>query len=101
MSVSLQVIYPATERSHFDMEYYTETHLPLIDPQLGAHLENVVVTKGISGPDNTPAAYHAIATLIFADADAFTAAMGKISPLVEDIPNFTDVTPQMMIGETI
>ncbi|MDX1785478.1 EthD family reductase [Roseovarius sp. ZX-A-9] len=101
MSVSLQVIYPATERSHFDMDYYTETHLPKVAAQFGAHLENTLVTRGISGPENAPAAYHAIATLVFADAAAFGAAMGEIGPLVEDIPNFTDVTPQMMIGEVL
>jgi len=31
----------------------------------------------------------------------FDNAIAKISPLLDDIPNYTNVTPQMLIGEVV
>ncbi len=30
MTISLQVLYPASDEATFDYDYYVETHLPLI-----------------------------------------------------------------------
>ena len=99
MSVSLQVIYPASEGTSFDMDYYTSKHLPMVPDHIGAHIESAVVTKGVSGGPDTPAPYHAVATLVFADEEARNAAMAAIGPLVADIPNFTNVQPHLLFGD--
>lgn len=101
MPVSLQVIYPVTEGTKFDHAYYADTHFQIVNEHMGAHIQTLVVTKGLAGGPDTPAPYYAIATMTFADQAAMDAAMKAAGPALEDIPNFTDVKPQMLIGEVI
>ena len=101
MSVSLQVIYPVGAGTRFDHEYYTGTHLPMVGSTWGEHLVSTLVTKGLAGGPETPPAFHAVATLLFRDQAALDAAMAKAGPLLDDIPNFTDSKPHMLIGEVV
>jgi uncharacterized protein (TIGR02118 family) len=99
MPASLQVLYSAGKGTHFDHDYYANKHFVIVDDCVGEHIQSRVVTKGnASGPD-TPPGYHAIATILFADQAAMDAAMSKLGPAIEDIPNFTNSQPEMLIGE--
>ena len=101
MALSLQVIYPITDDTHFDYDYYLGTHMPMVGEYMSAHIESVLVTKGLaSGPDAPPESY-AIATMTFADKSALDSALGSAGPVVADIANFTNTRPQMLIGEVI
>ncbi|WP_417207818.1 EthD family reductase [Antarctobacter sp.] len=101
MSASLQVLYPATDGTHFDYEYYINTHLKMVGEVWGPHMKSALATKGLAGGPDTPPGFHAIATLVFKDGDAMQEAMGKAAPLLDDIPKFTNTTPQMLVGEVI
>ncbi|MCP9481219.1 EthD family reductase [Shimia sp. CNT1-13L.2] len=101
MPVSMQVIYPITEDSHFDYDYYTSTHMALVAEHFGPHMQSAQATKGLAGGPKTPPAFHAIATIVFADQDAMKAAMANAGPVVGDIPNFTNSKPHTLIGEVI
>jgi uncharacterized protein (TIGR02118 family) len=99
MSLSLQVIYPVSDGTDFDYDYYFGTHLPLVGNAIGEHVESSLVTKGIAGGPGVPAGFYAIATLVFADQAAMDAAMSNIGVAVSDIPNFTNTEPAILIGE--
>ncbi|MFW2543138.1 EthD family reductase [Primorskyibacter sp. 2E107] len=101
MGATLQVIYPATEGSRFDMDYYTETHLPMVGTHWGPLIASTLVTRGLSGGPDVPAGFHVIASIVFKDADALKTALETGGPLIEDIANFTDCPVQMLIGEAI
>lgn len=101
MSLSLQVIYPISNGTRFDFDYYLESHMPFLGKQIGEFIQSKVVTKGLAGGPDTPAGIYAIATMVFADQQAFDAAMKAAGPVLADIPNFTDVKPQMLIGEVV
>ncbi|MEJ8473839.1 EthD family reductase [Roseibium algae] len=101
MAISLQVIYPITKGSTFDYDYYATKHIPLVAEHLGSFVEDMLVTKGVAGGQGTPPAYYAIASMIFPDQSQFDAAMGIADPVLADVPNFTNITPQMLIGEVI
>lgn len=101
MAVTLQVIYPASAGTKFDMDYYINTHLPMVGEHMGAHIDHTLVTRGVSAPDGGDAGFYAVASIVFADQGAMDAAMGKAGPVVADIANFTDTAPQMLVGETI
>ena len=101
MPVSLQVIYPVADGSTFDFDYYLSTHFDLVGEHMGPHISGTVVTKGVSGGPDTPAGYHAIATITFADQNAFKAAMAASGPVMADVPNFTNVKPDVLIGEVV
>ena len=101
MPISLQVTYPASETSSFDHDYYLRTHMPLVEKHMGAHIASQVVTRGRSGAGDAPTPFHAIATFTCAGQKELDAALGAAGPVLEDIPKFTNVQPQMMIGDVI
>lgn len=101
MAVSMQVIYPITEDTTFDFDYYFSTHMQVVDDNMGPHIQQVVATKGIAGGPNTPPGIYAIATILFPDQAAMDAAMANSRPVVGDIPNFYNAQPTMLIGEVI
>lgn len=101
MAVALQVLYPIGSDTTFDYDYYVQTHLKLVQEQMGSHIDRTVVTKGLAGGPNTPPGYHATATLVFADQSAMDSAMAASGPVMADLPNFTNVKPDLLISEVI
>ncbi len=99
MAASVQVIYPVTENTHFDHDYYASTHMALVEKHWGDHVSSKLVTKGLAGGPDTPPAYYAVASFTFPDQAALQSALKASPPLLEDIPNFTNVQPNMLIGE--
>ncbi len=100
MSVSLQVLYPIND-TKFDYDYYLSTHMDIVGEHMGQHIERTLVTRGTAGGPDTPPAYHAIATIVFADQDAMDAALAVSGPVMADIPNFTDAQPQILVGDVV
>tara|TARA_B110000438_G_C15187145_1_gene382767 strand:+ start:115 stop:423 length:309 start_codon:yes stop_codon:yes gene_type:complete len=101
MTVSLQVLYPITETTNFDYDYYFGTHMDIVGKTIGEHIKSTLVTKGVAGGPDAPAGYHAIATILFEDKVALDAALSKMDPALNDIPNFTNSEPAMLIGEVV
>ncbi|MEP1330259.1 EthD family reductase [Pseudophaeobacter sp.] len=101
MAVSLQVIYPISDSSTFDHDYYADTHMKLVAEHMGEYIDQVLVTKGIAGGPKQPPAYHAVATMVFADQASMSAAMKQSGPVMADVANFTNLQPQVLIGEVV
>ena len=99
MSVSLQVLYPTANETTFDHDYYASKHMTIVAEHMGPHIENTLIVKGLAGGPDTPAGYHAIATITFSDQAAMGAAMAVSGPVVSDIANFYSGQPEMLIGE--
>ena len=99
MTISLQVLYPIKEDTNFNYEYYLNDHNSKIKEAWEEHVKEMFVTKGNSGGPDTPPAYYAIYTFLFETQSDFDSAMSKLPPLLEDIPNYTNVEPQILIGE--
>ncbi|WP_299610606.1 EthD family reductase [uncultured Tateyamaria sp.] len=100
MPMTLQVLYPISDGTTFDDAYYQSKHMALVDEHMGAHIESQVVTKGLAGGPDTPPGFHAVATFVFADQGALDATLAASGPVLADLPNFTNVAPQMLIGQT-
>ncbi|AFO90088.1 EthD family reductase [Phaeobacter inhibens] len=102
MTVSLQVIYPASEDATFDYDYYEKTHLPLLEEHWGDMMDTVEASRGIaSGPD-APPAFLLIATITFPDMETLDTAMAeKGGPIIDDVANFTNIRPQILIGQVL
>lgn len=101
MAVSMQVIYPITDETKFDYDYYLSTHMGLVGEHMGEHIDSTVVTKGVAGGPDVPPSIHAVATIVFADQDAMNAALAKSGPVVGDIPNFYNAQPTILFGEVV
>ncbi|MBQ26772.1 MAG: ethyl tert-butyl ether degradation protein EthD [Nitrospiraceae bacterium] len=102
MAVSVQVLYPVTETTNFDYDYYFGKHLNIVGETMGAHIQSTLITKGIAGecPD-VPAGYYVIATLVFEDQAALDLTLSKADAAFADIPNFTNTKPVVLIGEVV
>ncbi len=101
MGLTLQVLYPVTPDTTFDYDYYEKKHMVLVGELMGPHASMVMAAKGnASGPD-VPPAYYAIATIVFDSPEKMQAAMANAGQLTADIPNYTNVRPEMLIGETV
>lgn len=99
MSMTLQVLYPINDSTTFDYEYYYDTHMKIVGEYIGEFIESRLVTKGLAGGPDTAPGYHAIATMVFADKVALDPALANAGAVLDDIPNFTNSEPEMLIGE--
>ena len=101
MSVSMQVAYPINNDTSFDLDYYIKNHLAIIRENWSDHIQQMIVTKGTSGGKDVPSPYYAIATVIFENGDEMRAAMKKGGPVFNDIGNYYNINPIMMLGEVV
>jgi uncharacterized protein (TIGR02118 family) len=104
-----KIIYPRQADTFFDFEHYFATHLPLalnaIRPY--ATVRRIEVDKGgggLQGTDDMP--YHCICSVYFDSEQGpegfralFASEDGK--PVADDIPNYTNTTPQFQFSETV
>lgn len=96
--------YPDQPGMKFDDNYYLERHIPLVRRRLADYgLVRAEVDKGISGGSpGSSAPFARVAYLYFPSADdvlrGLTAAGVEI---MGDIPNYTNVQPQIQISEIV
>jgi uncharacterized protein (TIGR02118 family) len=98
------VMYPSGDGKKFDHDYYVNKHMPLVHRRLDSlGLVRTEVDKGVAGgAPGAPAPYAAVGYVYFNSIVEFQAAMkphGK--ELFDDLPNFTNITPQVQISEII
>ena len=97
----VSVMYPYQEGVEFNFEYYSTTHMQLVEKHLKPFgLVKTGVDKGISGGGDEPAPYICIGSLFFDSIDGYDrgiAATGK--ELRGDIPNFTDIEPVRQVSQ--
>ncbi|MGE0589932.1 MAG: EthD family reductase [Cyclobacteriaceae bacterium] len=101
--IKVTIMYPGSDTSRFDMEYYSTKHMPLVARLLGDSLKTLGIDKGLAGgaPD-APLPYMAIGYLYF---DKLSAYQNSIAPHVDEIradfKNYTNVRPVILISEVV
>ena len=96
-------IFPNGDGKKFDMDYYSNKHMPMVASLLGDSLELYEIDKGIAGrtPDD-PIPYLAIGYFYF---DKLSAYQNSFRPNAEkirnDIPNYTNIQPVVQISEVL
>ena len=101
--VKVMIMYPNSEGKTFDMDYYTNKHMPMVAELMGSSLREMSIDKGISGrtPDE-PIPYLAIGYLYFDQLSDYQEAFGSnAEKIVSDIPNYTNIQPVIQIGEVM
>lgn len=93
--IRLSVLYPSSEGSTFDHDYYREKHVPLVMRAWG--LDKADIEKGIDGPN--VAAVH----FEFDSVEAIQAAMAAegTGEVMADVANYTNITPVIQTSEII
>ncbi|KAK0391210.1 hypothetical protein NLU13_0711 [Sarocladium strictum] len=92
----VQVIYPAGDDTKFDMDYYLNTHMPLVEKHWGDKgLISWSIIVGEKGED-----FHVMAHLTWDKVESFANAP-HIAEVMGDIPNFTNTTPAKRVGSVV
>ena len=99
--IKVSVFYPNEEGKKFDMEYYCNKHIPMVQQKLGAALKGGAVEQGLGGVEpGSRATYIAMGHLYFDSVEAFQTAFGPhAESIMGDIPNYTDIQPLIQISE--
>jgi len=99
--IKVSVFYPNEEGKKFDMEYYLNKHIPMIQQKLGAACKRVAVEQGLGGAEpGSRVTYIGMGHLYFDSVEAFQAAFGPhAKAIMGDIPNYTDIQPTIQISE--
>lgn len=101
--VKVTILYENSEGRTFDMDYYSNTHMPLVAELLGDSLKLLAIDQGIAG--RTPGEaipYLAVGYLYFDTLSAYQNSFGpNAEEIVGDIPNFTNIQPVVQISEVI
>ena len=99
----ITIMYPNTEGSTFDMDYYSTKHMPMLKELFGDKMKHLAIDKGLSGrlPEE-PTPYLAIGYLYFDSLEEYNAAFGpNAEKILGDIPNYTNVRPTLQISEVV
>ena len=102
--IRVTVLYPNQPGSKFDQKYYMETHIPMATRRLKPHgLVRVEVDKGISTANPKEAApFFVVAHLVFNSIEDVHKGFQAVGlDLAGDIPNYTDIKPQIQISEML
>jgi uncharacterized protein (TIGR02118 family) len=99
--IKVSALYPNEPGKRFDIAYYCEKHMPMVQEKLGAACKQIAVELGLGGgAPGTPATYIAMGHIYFDSVEAFqTAFAPHADPIMGDIPNYTDVRPVVQISE--
>ncbi len=99
--IKVSVFYPNNEGSKFDIDYYCNSHFPMLKEKLGDALKGVAVEHGLGGgePGSKPT-YIAMGHMLFDSVEEFQAAFApNAQDIMSDIPNYTDIGPVMQVSE--
>lgn len=98
--IKVSVLYPSTDGSRFDMDYYCNSHMPMVREKLGPACKGMSVEEGLGGPSpGSPAPFTAMGHMLFDSVEAFQAVFAPhAETLMTDIPNYTDIQPVIQIS---
>ncbi|GAM86933.1 hypothetical protein ANO11243_049540 [Dothideomycetidae sp. 11243] len=92
----VQVIYPSTPTSTFNLDYYLNSHIPMVEKLWSTEgLHSWTVTVG-----DKDGGYHVQAVLTWDSSEAYQQA-GHKQEIMGDVKNFTNVKPTRMIGTVV
>jgi uncharacterized protein (TIGR02118 family) len=94
--VRLAIVYPNGEGKRFDLKYDIERHMAGAHQMLGPYgLVRVEVDRPLD-----PGPIACVGYFYFETLDGLHRAMeARGGELVADVPNYTDITPQLYAGE--
>ncbi len=94
----LTVLFPSGQGHAFDIDYYTQHHIPFVLSLYGDSIRNYEVFRGQPGRDGSPPPFLAMANIWIADEEAYAEASRKhAKDFMPDVKNFTNIKT---VGQT-
>ena len=96
-------LYRDMSDSEFDFDYYLNTHMPLVKKRLADFgMGEFEVERGIEAADGASAPYICIVHIEFPTIDDFKRGFAEHGgELSADVPNYTNIAPEMQISEIV
>jgi uncharacterized protein (TIGR02118 family) len=92
--IAVTILYPRTDDSTFDMDYYCSSHMPMLAESLGEHCQ------GWGAANIAEGKYAAMGWAVVDSVESFNAAMAEHgAKIMGDVPNYTNVQPELLVGE--
>ena len=102
MMIRVSVLYPYQDDAKFDYTYYVTKHMVLVKERLAdTGLLRIEADKAIGGGDpNAPAPFLCVGHMYFNSIEDFQKGMATHGKeLLADVPNYTNVRPQIQLAE--
>ncbi|MBI4609665.1 MAG: EthD family reductase [Candidatus Rokubacteria bacterium] len=102
--IRVSVLYPSKEGARFDHDYYAKKHMAMVKSRLAnLGLVRLEIDKGLAGgAPGAPAPYVCIGHLYFNSIADFQKAIGAHgAEFMADVPNYTDIRPQIQVSEIV
>src|SRR5689334_13180523 len=97
--IQLSVMYPNSEGMTFDLNYYRQTHLPMMRSLFGDRVKGFALDCAATG-SGLPAPYAVIGHILFDSLESMKVALDEHGPtLIADIPNYTNVQPVIQVSK--
>ncbi len=103
MASTISVLYPNVDEATFDYDYYLAKHMPMVSERFTPFgLKGWRVLKGVGTPTGDKPMFSVIALLEFGTGEEFKAAVAaEGGPVFGDIPNFSNMSPTLVICAVI
>ena len=101
--IKVSVFYPNNDGARFDMDYYRDRHMRMVQERLGAACRGIAVEHGVAGATpGSRAQFIAMGHIYFDSLEEFQASFNKhVSEFVADVPNYTNLQPVIQISEVV
>lgn len=100
--IRVSVFYPQGGGSTlFDMNYYLNKHIPMVQQKLGKACKSIAVEQGLTGstPDAMPS-FLVITHMTFDTVESFQAAFSPHAAAIKaDTANYTKIAPILQVSE--
>lgn len=102
--IRVSVLYANESGKKFDLDYYKTKHMTMVAERLKSFgIVRCEVDKGIgTGAPGAPAPFIAAGHIYFNALSDFQKGMQAHGPeFMKDVPNYTDIQPQIQISEIV
>lgn len=101
--IKVSIMYPYAEGKTFNMDYYENTHMPMVAKFIGNNLVRYTIEKvTASGIPNQPLPYMAIGTFYLKSLSDYQAAIAPNRDAIRaDFVNYTNAAPVIIISEVV
>lgn len=101
-NIRVSVLYPNEEGKNFDVEYYRDSHMVMVDELLKPYgmLASGIDHGMAGGEPGQPAPFICIGWMTYSTIEEFQEGFAAhAETLFADVPNFTDIPPMIQISE--
>ena len=93
--IKVSVLYPKGDDTHFDIDYYCNSHMLMVQECLGAACKSVAAEEGVD--PSQP--YHAMGHMYFDSVEEFQQAFGpNAGKITDDVPKFTNAATVLQVS---